>query len=54
MTGVVTAFPLLLATQALWGLGWGFSSGADVAWITDVSRTGFGGDRFGWFPFSWW
>jgi MFS family permease len=35
MTGVVTAFPLLLATQVLWGLGWGFSSGADVAWVTD-------------------
>jgi MFS family permease len=35
MTGVVTAFPLLLVTQVLWGLGWGFSSGADVAWITD-------------------
>jgi MFS family permease len=35
MTGLVTAFPLLLVTQVLWGLGWGFSSGADVAWITD-------------------
>lgn len=35
MTGAVTAFPLLLVTQVLWGLGWGFSSGADVAWITD-------------------
>ena len=35
MTGLVTAFPLLLATQVLWALGWGFSSGADVAWITD-------------------
>jgi len=35
MTGLVTAFPLLLTTQILWGLGWGFSSGADVAWITD-------------------
>ena len=35
MTGVVTAFPLLLVTQLLWGLGWGLSSGADVAWVTD-------------------
>jgi MFS family permease len=35
MTGLVTAFPLLLVTQVLWGLGWGFSSGADVAWVTD-------------------
>ncbi len=35
MLGLVTAFPLLLATQVLWGLGWTFSSGADVAWITD-------------------
>lgn len=35
MTGVVTAFPLILITQVLWGLGWGFSSGADVAWVSD-------------------
>jgi MFS family permease len=35
MTGVVTTFPLLLVTQVLWGLGWGMSSGADVAWVTD-------------------
>ena len=35
MTGLVTAFPLLLVAQVLWGLGWGFSSGADVAWVTD-------------------
>ncbi len=35
MTGIVTSFPLLIATQILWGIGWGFSSGADVAWITD-------------------
>jgi MFS family permease len=35
MTGVVTAYPLILATQVLWGVGWGFSSGADVAWVTD-------------------
>jgi MFS family permease len=35
MTGVVTNFPLILVTQVLWGLGWAFSSGADVAWVTD-------------------
>lgn len=35
MTGLVTAFPLLVVTQLLWGVGWGFSSGADVAWVTD-------------------
>lgn len=34
-TGFTTAFPLLVATQILWGLGWTFSSGADVAWLTD-------------------
>src|SRR5215217_6868044 len=35
MTGVATDFPLILVTQVLWGLGWSFSSGADVAWVTD-------------------
>jgi hypothetical protein len=35
MAGLVTAFPLLVVSQCLWGLGWAFSSGADVAWITD-------------------
>jgi MFS family permease len=35
MTGVVTAFPLILVTQILWGTGWAFLTGADVAWITD-------------------
>jgi len=35
MMGFVTAFPLLLLTQVLWGLGWTFASGADVAWLTD-------------------
>lgn len=35
MTGLVTAFPLIVMTQVLWGLGWGFLSGADVAWVTD-------------------
>jgi len=35
MSGFVTAFPLLVVSQCLWGLGWAISSGADVAWITD-------------------
>ncbi len=35
LTGVVTGFGWLLVTQVLWGLGWAFSSGADVAWLTD-------------------
>ena len=35
MAGLVTAFPLLVISQCLWGLGWAFSSGADVAWVTD-------------------
>ncbi len=35
ITGLVTDFPAIVATQMLWGLGWTFSSGADVAWLTD-------------------
>jgi MFS transporter, DHA3 family, tetracycline resistance protein len=35
VTGLVTGFGPLLATQMLWGLSWRFASGADVAWITD-------------------
>lgn len=34
-TGLVLAFPALVVTQMLWGLGWTFASGAEVAWITD-------------------
>lgn len=34
-TGLVTSFPALMLTQMLWGLSWTFSSGADVAWLTD-------------------
>ena len=34
-TGLVTAFPALVLAQMLWGFGWTFSSGADVAWVTD-------------------
>jgi MFS family permease len=41
MTGLVAAFPLLAVTQLLWGVGWGLSSGADVAWVTDeLARPG--------------
>jgi MFS family permease len=35
MTGFVSDFPLLVVSNCLWGLGWAFTSGADVAWITD-------------------
>ncbi len=35
VTGLVTSFPALVVTQMLWGLAWTFSSGADVAWLTD-------------------
>jgi MFS family permease len=35
LTGAVTDFGTLVATQMLWGLSWTFASGADVAWITD-------------------
>ena len=41
MTGLVSSFPLLVVAEVLWGVGWGFSSGADVAWITDeLGRAG--------------
>lgn len=35
VTGLVTDFGALVAAQMLWGVGWTFSSGADVAWVTD-------------------
>ena len=35
MTGFVTAYSLIIASQVLWALGWAFSGGADVAWLTD-------------------
>ena len=34
-TGLTTDMVALTAAQMLWGLGWTFSSGADIAWITD-------------------
>ncbi len=34
-TGLVLSFPALVITQMVWGLSWTFSSGADVAWMTD-------------------
>lgn len=34
-TGLVTAFPALVATQMLWGVAWTFWVGADVAWLSD-------------------
>lgn len=35
LTGLVGSFPLVVLTQVLWGLGWAFSGGADVAWLND-------------------
>ena len=35
LTGLVTSFPYLVATQMLWGISWSFASGADVALVTD-------------------
>ena len=35
VTGLVTSFTALVATQMLWGIAWTFASGADVAWATD-------------------
>jgi hypothetical protein len=35
LAGLVISFPLLVVSQCLWDLGWAFSSGADVAWLTD-------------------
>lgn len=34
-TGLFPAFVPLLLSQMLWGVSWTFSSGADIAWITD-------------------
>lgn len=33
--GLVEAFPLVVATQVIWGLGFTFVSGAQEAWLTD-------------------
>lgn len=35
LSGLTVSFVPLLASQVLWGLGWTFTSGADIAWITD-------------------
>lgn len=35
LTGLLTDFTLLIMTQVLWGIAWTFSSGADIAYITD-------------------
>ena len=34
-TGLFPSFVPLMLSQMLWGIAWTFSSGADVAWITD-------------------
>ncbi|MEM9563501.1 MAG: hypothetical protein AAGA93_12830 [Actinomycetota bacterium] len=33
--GVVETFPLLVASQIVWGIAFTFRSGADTAWVTD-------------------
>jgi MFS family permease len=35
LTGLVTAFPVLVLTQVVWRLGWACLVGADVAWLND-------------------
>jgi DHA3 family tetracycline resistance protein-like MFS transporter len=35
LLGLTTSFPLIALSQVMWGLGYTFKSGADVAWITD-------------------
>ena len=35
IAGLAGSFALLLVSKILWGIGYTFSSGADVAWITD-------------------
>lgn len=35
LTGLVTTFSLLVLSQVVWGLGWAFLNGADVAWLND-------------------
>jgi MFS family permease len=45
MAGLVTSFAAITVSQVLWGLGWAFVSGADVAWITDETRQPAGVDR---------
>ena len=45
ITGTVTDFATLVATQMLWGFAWTFTSGAEVAWITDELDDARGIDR---------
>jgi MFS transporter, DHA3 family, tetracycline resistance protein len=45
MAAFVTDFPLLVVANCLWGIGWAFASGADVAWITDELDDGARIDR---------
>jgi MFS family permease len=35
LAAAVHDFPSLVVANCLWGMGWAFASGADVAWITD-------------------
>lgn len=38
LSGLTTSFWPLVFSQVLWGVGWTFTSGADVAWITDEMK----------------
>lgn len=35
LAGLAETFPVLVATQVLWGVAYTFRSGADTAWVTD-------------------
>ena len=35
LAAAVDDFPMLVVANCLWGMGWAFASGADVAWLTD-------------------
>lgn len=34
-SGLMEVFPAFLVTQFIWGIGWTFISGAEIAWVTD-------------------
>lgn len=35
LTGLTSTYWVFVASQVIWGIGWTFKSGADVAWLTD-------------------
>jgi DHA3 family tetracycline resistance protein-like MFS transporter len=46
LTGAIPRFPALLASQALWGLGYTFTSGATQAWLAGEVGEGAAGPLF--------